>query len=245
MIFNILNSGFDTLTEIVLLVALPIIILFSLAIHEYAHAAVSSDLGDPTPKLMGRLTLNPFKHLHPIGTLCMLFFGFGWANPVPVDPRHYKNPKKGMALCGVAGPAINLLIGLHAYAAYYVMVWFAEHPAILSAAVIMRFIPEILYVILAQLFGLIGYYNVLLAIFNLLPIPPFDGSRLLYAFLPDRHYFGVMKYEGLIMMVMLFLLLIGVFDVVIAGVHTGVSFCVEQTVRAIMDGIYRLIGAIK
>ena len=86
MIFNILNSGIDTQTEIVLLVALPIIILFSLAIHEYAHAAVSNDLGDPTPKLMGRLTLNPFKHLNLFGTLCMLFFGFGWANPVPINP---------------------------------------------------------------------------------------------------------------------------------------------------------------
>ncbi len=191
MILDILYSQLDVLTKVFLLLFLPAVVLLSLGIHEYAHALASYSLGDPTAKQAGRLTLNPFSHLHPIGTVCMLLFGFGWAKPVPIDPRYYKDPKKGMALCGLAGPAINAVIGVGSFVSFSFMLWFAQNPAVASVIPFIASIPDQLYIIVAQLLYIIGYYNILLAVFNLIPVPPLDGSRVLYAVLPDKHYFSV------------------------------------------------------
>ena len=243
MIFEILkNTEYDILTRMILVVALPVIILMSLSIHEYAHGIVSYGLGDNTAKRMGRLTINPLSHLNPIGTLCMFLFGFGWAKPVPVDPRYYKNPKRGMALCGLAGPFTNLVIGIHSYAAYCVMVWLAMHPSVLNVIPFIAYLPDTAYVIVAQLLGIIGYYNVLLAIFNLIPVPPLDGSRLLYAFLPDRYYFGIMRYERIIMLVMLALLWTGFFDFFIDGAYTIVASGIEIFVYGCLDVILKFVS---
>jgi len=241
MIFEILrNTEYDTVTRVMLIIMLPVIILMSLSIHEFAHGIVSYGLGDPTAKNRGRLTLNPLKHIEPIGTLCMFLFGFGWAKPVPVDPRYYKKPKKGMALCGLAGPAVNLAIGVNAYAIYCGAVWLAYHPYVLSGIWFMKYVSDTVYVILAQIFGMVGYYNIILAVFNLLPIPPLDGSRLLYAFLPDEYYFGVMKYERVIMFIMLALLWIGVFDLIIDGTYTLVAGSIEWCVENILNLILKI-----
>lgn len=243
MIFNILeNTEFDILTRIILVVALPVIVLMSLSIHECAHGVVSYGMGDPTAKRMGRLTLNPLKHLNPIGTLCMLLFGFGWAKPVPVDPRYYKDPKRGMALCGLAGPFINLVIGIRSYGCFCMMVWLAEHPSVINALPFIEHVPDAAYIIVAQLFGIIGYYNILLAVFNLIPVPPLDGSRLLYAFLPDKQYFGVMKHERVIMFVMLALLWMGFFDLFIDGAYTLVAEAVEDAVDGILDTLLKVVS---
>ena len=240
MIFSILESkDFDLPTLITLVIALPIIILMSLSIHEYAHGIVSYGLGDPTAKRMGRLTLNPLKHLNPLGTLCMLLFGFGWATPVPVDPRYYKHPKKGMAICGLAGPLINLIIGIKAYSAYQVMVWFVKHTGMLLG---ISYIAGTFYIITAQILAMIGYYNILLAVFNLLPIPPLDGSRLLYAFLPDKHYFNVMKHERLIMFVMLALLWMGFLDFFIDGAYTLIAGVIENIVSGALDLMLKIVS---
>ena len=243
MIFKILqNTEFDIITRVILLIALPAIILMSLSIHEYAHGIVSYGLGDPTAKRMKRLTLNPVKHLNPIGTHCMFLFGFGWAKPVPVDPRYYRNPKKGMALCGLAGPAINLAVGIKSYVAYCVMVWLAMNSAVLNAIPFIEYVPDMAYIVLAQLFGIIGYYNILLAVFNLLPVLPLDGSRLLYAFLPDKYYFGIMKYERVVMFIMLALLWIGFFDFFIDGAYTLVAGGIERAVYGLLNLILKFVS---
>ena len=235
MILEILNSDYDELTKVLLVIGVPVIILLSLSIHECAHALVSYSLGDPTAKQRGRLTLNPLKHIHPLGTLCMLLFSFGWARPVPVEPGYYKNPKRGMVFCGIAGPLVNIMIGVRAYSIHCAMVWFAKNPSVLACVPILNIFTDQLYILVAQFFGLLGYYNILLSVFNLLPVPPLDGSRLAYAFLPEKYYFGIMKNERMIMLVMLVLLWIGLFDLFIDAVFTGISFCVELLVNGGLD----------
>ena len=142
-----------------------------------------------------------------------------------------------MALCGLAGPFINLVIGINAYGVYCTMVWLATHPVAWSVLPFVQFILGNTYVIIAQIFGMIGYYNIILAIFNLLPVPPLDGSRLLYAFLPDKHYFGVMKHERVIMLVMLAFLWLGFFDLFIDGTYTLVAGLIEKVVYGTLDNI--------
>jgi Zn-dependent protease len=149
-----------------------IILIFSVIIHEVAHGAVANHLGDPTAKDTGRLTLNPINHLDPIGSvllpLILVIIGspflIGWAKPVPVNPYNLRNPKKDMARIAVAGPAINFFI------------------AIFFALLIQFFaLPEKFLII----FSIIIFINILLAVFNLLPIPPLDGSKILFSFFPQ------------------------------------------------------------
>ena len=116
------------------------------------------------------------------------------------------------------------------------------HPEILYGMQFIKYVPDTLYIILAQLFGIIGYYNILLAVFNLIPVPPLDGSRLLYAFLPDKQYFGIMKYERIIMLVMLALLWIGVFDFFIDGAYTLIASGIETAVYSALDLIRSLVS---
>ena len=166
-------------------------VLIALSFHECAHAFVAYKLGDPTAKYMGRLTLNPVKHFDPIGALCMLLCHFGWAKAVPVNMMNFKNPKRGMALTALAGPTTNLILGFIGVSLY---------------AVLMNVLPNSFNngVIFALAYALqllvfyFGYLNIFLAIFNLIPVPPFDGSRILGAFLSDRLYIKLMGYERII-----------------------------------------------
>jgi len=197
MLFDIIRGNFSIANVIYLLLSLPVI-LIALSFHELAHGYVAYKMGDPTARNLGRLTLNPLKHLDPMGTLSMFVFGFGWAKPVPINTRYFKNGKRGMALTAVAGPIANLLLAF--------------------IGVILALITEKLFYLTNQniYVEVLGYFfwifytlNTYLAIFNLLPIPPFDGSRLAFIFLPDRLYFGIMKYERIIMLVLLGLLFFG------------------------------------
>ena len=189
MIFDLLMTGDIKGAIISFLLSVPIIILI-LSVHEYAHGLVAKKLGDPTAESLGRLTLNPIKHLDPIGALCMLFFHIGWAKPVPINARNFKDPKKGFAITALAGPVSNILLGF-VFALFYLLAF-----ALLKDV---RFVPNSFSYNLASnllLFLLIFHtINIGLGIFNLLPIPPFDGSRLLNVFLPPKYYFGIMKYE--------------------------------------------------
>ena len=174
-----------------LMITIPTV-LIALTFHEVAHGFVAYKLGDSTAKYMGRLSLNPLKHLDPIGALCMVLCGFGWARPVPVDMRQFKNPKVGMAICAMAGPLTNLILGFLGAFLYWAMI---------------VFFPDIRYNFqLLSLLSIFGVLNIYLAIFNLIPLPPFDGSRILFAALPNKYYFGVMKYEKLIMFIVFFLI---------------------------------------
>ena len=180
---------------IVFLLLLPTM-LFSLSLHETMHGLVALKLGDPTARNMGRLTLNPRKHIDPIGFLVLMLVGFGWAKPVPVNARNFKNPKWGMALVALAGPLSNFLLGAINAAIYGVLLAFYYY----NAAVIglSGFRLELLGWS-TTFFFYAAVLNFIYSIFNMIPIPPYDGSRVLYVFLPPKAYFAVMKYERYIL----------------------------------------------
>ena len=169
--------------RIYLLYLIPAAIL-SLTIHEFSHAFVSYKLGDFTAKYAGRLTLNPFKHLELFGSIMFLIAGVGWAKPVPIDPRYYKNTKTGVMLVSLAGPLSNLLIAFIALS----MVYFFSNGVQLG----FRNLRLVLLGFLALLYRI----NVGLAVFNLLPIPPLDGSKILGGLLPARQYYGMLRYQN-------------------------------------------------
>ena len=157
--------------------------------HEAGHALAAWLLGDPTAKQQGRLSLNPFRHFDLLGTLCMVFAGVGWAKPVSTNPRNFKNPKWGMALTALAGPAANLLLAYLGMVAWKILYYWA--PTTMITIFAARFLQYLVMM------------DVGLAVFNLIPVPPLDGSRVLLAVLPERIYFGMMKYERVILIVML------------------------------------------
>ncbi|HYL80890.1 MAG TPA: site-2 protease family protein [Candidatus Acidoferrum sp.] len=166
-----------------LVITIPVFLL-ALTIHEFAHGWVANALGDPTARLQGRLTLNPIAHLDPIGTLAIVFIGFGWARPVPVDSRYLKRPRRDMMLIAAAGPASNIVLGVLSAFCVRVIPWSGSS-------------PEWMWLIkplLLMLFTSVGV-NVILAVFNLLPIPPLDGSRVLSGLLPLRQAISLSRLE--------------------------------------------------
>ena len=214
------------------LLSLPII-LIALVVHEVSHGYIAMKLGDPTARNLGRLTLNPLKHLDPIGTICMVFFHFGWAKPVPVNTRYFKNPKRDMALTALAGPVSNFILGFFGILVYrilYAIFSNAAGPATSDMAI------NVMSTTL-NFFYMFGFLNVSLGVFNLIPIPPLDGSRILLVFLPTKAYFAVMKYERYIM--------IGFFVLLFIGRRVGFIFSPLSTlVGWIIDGMDWLIRLI-
>jgi Zn-dependent protease len=209
---------FRSLSDLpILLLSLPVVLL-ALSFHEMAHGYAAHLMGDNTARSFGRITLNPARHLDLIGTICMVIFGFGWAKPVPINSRNFKNPRKGMALTAIAGPLSNILLSLINVLLLRVTVllfdifWQDELAGMLMALNGYSYDGSKLFMVLAILayvFYLGAYLNLSLAIFNLIPVPPLDGSRFFYIFLPPKAYFGVMKYEKYISLAIMILLLLG------------------------------------
>ena len=163
--------------------------LIALTVHEFSHGYAAYKLGDPTAKSLGRLTLNPVKHIDPIGALCMVFFRFGWAKPVPINPRYFKKPKRDFALTALAGPLSNLLLAF-AFGLVYLLTVKGFSSVFFESELSYR-----LAVNLTLFIYIFHAVNLGLAVFNLIPVPPLDGSRLLNVILPTRLYFKVMRYE--------------------------------------------------
>ncbi len=179
---------------IFIILARLIVVLTAMPIHEYAHGLVAYKMGDPTAKWQGRLTLNPIKHIDPIGAIAILIFGIGWAKPVEINPRNFRNPKLGMAISALAGPLSNIFLALIAMILYkiFIIIPFTGNITPLTA--------------ITQLLSVIITVNISLAIFNLLPIPPLDGSRVANYFLPERIYFKIMQYEQYIFLGLILLM---------------------------------------
>lgn len=198
-----MNFGLEFWTA---LVSTLMVVLICLPVHEYAHGWVAHKLGDPTAKSMGRLDLNPIAHLDPIGTVAIFLFGFGWARPVPVNPYYFKNRKRGMAITALAGPVSNILLAL-VVMLLLKLVWLA--------AAFLPSMSETVYNMLYVLQLILGYMislNLSLAVFNLVPIPPLDGSKVLGAVLPDRIYSTVLRYERYAILVVYLVMFSGILD---------------------------------
>ena len=180
-------------------------VLVILTLHEFAHGYAAYKLGDNTAKNMGRLTLNPIHHLDPFGAICLLFFHFGWAKPVPINPRNFKKPKRDFAITALAGPLTNILLAFVSAFVYLLLI------ATLGE---ISFSSKLLYNITLNTVRFVFIFhsiNIGLGIFNLIPIPPLDGSRILNAVLPDRIYFKIMRYERKIYWALVVWLLFGTY----------------------------------
>jgi Zn-dependent protease len=193
------------ITELIVL-APPI--LMALTFHEFAHGYVAFRLGDPTAKSLGRLTLNPFKHLDPLGTIAFFIIKFGWAKPVPVNPAYFKNPKKDMLWVALAGPATNFILAIIS-AVSVKGIWF------LASRLPYSSLAEAILVPLNAMLIASVWINLVLCIFNFLPIPPLDGSRILTGLLPIRMATNYMKYERYGFILVLVLAFSGVLSKVI------------------------------
>lgn len=201
------------------------IMLVAFPLHECAHGWVAMLLGDNTAEESGRLTLNPIAHIDPMGAIAMLLFGIGWAKPVPVNPARCDKvkPKLAMALVAAAGPLSNLLLAFIVEIIYKI-VFYSNVDILLTGQ------GSVYYYLIIALNRLIDL-NIYLAIFNLLPIPPFDGSRLFLAFLPTKLYFKVMRYERAIMTVIIILMLLGVFSVPLSFLTWYVEIGMDYATR--------------
>lgn len=187
---NIWNHlDWSVLTD-ALLSVIPVLICITL--HECAHGYTALRLGDPTAKNAGRLSLNPLKHFDIMGFVMMAFVGFGWAKPVPIDPRYFKDPKRGMAVTAAAGPVSNVLITL-----LFLFLYGLTTPFLVR-------LGGAGYTV-SQMLLQTAYLSLAFAVFNILPIPPLDGSKVLYSVIPEDVYFRLMRYEryGMILLVVL------------------------------------------
>jgi len=192
-------------------------LLIALTFHEYAHARVAVWMGDNTPKIMGRLTLNPVAHLDPLGLIMLWLFKFGWAKPVPINPNNFENWRKGTLLVALAGPTANVTMAFIAAILYGIL----AKTQVLSSG-------------LAMVLSFTYSYNIIFAVFNLIPLPPLDGSKILMNLLPSRYGYMFEKIEPYAPFILMALVLFNVINVFITPFYNALSFIINQIVRIIL-----------
>lgn len=223
---KILNNGFNTDTLLAIFASL-FVIFCVLPIHEYAHAVTAYKLGDKTAKFKGRLTMNPLAHIDPIGAIMILLVGFGYAKPVPVNMRNFPRNKRKiyMGITALAGPLSNIFMAFIMTVCY--CLFFKLYMESFNS----------MYYNLCIFFSYASIINISLAVFNLIPIPPLDGSRIMSAVLPDKYYYKLMQYERYIMIGLFVLIYIGVLDKPLSAAVSVVSDGLVKIASSIV-GVY-------
>lgn len=227
VIMTMLRGGHVDIWSVLAQVLSVLFVIFCiLPFHEFAHGWTANKLGDPTAKLEGRLTMNPLASVDPMGAFALIFFGFGWAKPVPVDSRYFKKPKRDMAITALAGPVANLLAALVGAVLVAVMEAFAPYNGFTTF-----------------LFNVLYYYvvvNISLAVFNLIPFPPLDGSRILGAFLSDRALTTYYRYQNMFQLLLLLLLFTGA----LSGPLATLQRIFGNAIFAVAEFPFKLFGAL-
>lgn len=237
MLISLLSNlgSIDIMTVIIYILSTLVVVFLVLPFHEWAHGFVAYKLGDNTAKIRGRLTLNPLAHIDPFGSMLLLLIGFGWAKPVPVEPRNFKNEKQGMAITALAGPAANLLAAMVAGLLMHTLI------AILTAAGVVVSVGSVFYIsaggsfwaYVIRFFMYLMLINISLAVFNFIPIPPLDGSKILMAFLPDSAVDWLYAHEQIFS--------IGLFILVMAGgLRGGIITAIQSTLYNFIDWLTAL-----
>lgn len=202
-----------------------IVLFTAITVHECAHGYAAYKLGDPTAKYAGRLSLNPMSHLDPWGALCMVVFGFGWAKPVPINPMYFRDRKRDTALTALAGPAANILL------TFLSSVIFAFYYAFVYVRVPNNFITDFIYTVFIQL----AVVNIGFAVFNLIPIPPLDGSKILGAFLSNESYNKLLSFERMGFPFLMILSFTGVLGHILSVFTTPVYSLWYKTLSALIN----------
>lgn len=221
MLSLLLSGNFSFETVVADILAVLLIIFLILPFHEWAHAQTAYLLGDKGIKARGRLSFNPLSHIDPVGALFMILIGFGWARPVPVDPRYFKNPKAGMAVTALMGPVANIVAAIAGLIVYWGIVYIAS----------LSFLISTVGSFLLQFLSFYVTVNINLAIFNLIPIPPLDGSKILFAFIPDRAVEFFYRYQMFFFIALFVLIsygpLSGLLSTMTGGVLSSLSNLIE------------------
>ena len=226
-LFALFRGQGDFVTILIQVLATLMVIFLVLPFHEWAHAWVASLLGDKSIKYRGRLSLNPLSHIDYMGALCLILFGFGWAKPVPVDDRNFKNPKVGMAITALAGPVANIVAAMAGGFIFYGIMYLA--PTILMNKVGAYFMLFLQYYIVL---------NCSLAVFNLIPIPPLDGSKIMFAFMSDKAVYKFYQYQQYFSIALFALIMLGVLDIPLGFLQSLLS----NLVSAICSFPFKLIA---
>lgn len=211
---NLLLSGqFDIYNILAVLISSLIVIFFTIPLHEWAHAFVASKLGDPTPGYLGRLNFNPFAHIDYFGALMIILIGVGWAKPVQINSRYFKNVKRDIALTAAAGPIMNILVAFISLFIYFALTLFSDNFVVsIIATIVFNYIT----------------INISLAVFNLIPIPPLDGSKILFALLPANIYIKVMQYERYFYFILMIILFSGAGSGVISNISSSILILLSK-----------------
>lgn len=217
MLFDLIRGNLTFQNALVQIAAILVIVFLVLPFHEWAHAITAYKLGDTQIKGSGRLTLNPLVHIDIFGSLCLLLFNFGWAKPVPINSRDFKHPRTYMAITAVMGPVANIFAALAGALIYYAILAFAG----------VAFITSSFGVYVAYFFSFYIQINCFLAAFNILPIPPLDGSKVLFAFLPESVLYKIQRFSMYFFIIIYLLLWTGILSVPINFISNGLINMVD------------------